>query len=173
MPVLDPDAIARELDPADPSRAAIQAGRRILSQWRSLIEHGTSFAIETTLAGSGPLDRIRDAKALGYRVRIYYVAIDTQELNVERVRRRVLQGGHGIPQSDIRRRYERSLRNAPFALSLADRASLLDNTLRHTSTVAEIESGKVLWQASDIPIWAGRILRYLRQASADIDDLPD
>jgi predicted ABC-type ATPase len=117
MPVLDPDAIARIANASDPSRAAIAAGREVLSQWRQFIELRVSFAIETTLAGIGPIERIRQARIAGYGVRVYYVAIDTPELNVERVRRRVLQGGHGIPERDIRRRYDRSLTNAPVVLT--------------------------------------------------------
>ena len=158
MPVLDPDAIARIANASDPSRAAIAAGREVLSQWTQFIERRVSFAIETTLAGIGPIERIRQARIAGYGVRVYYVAIDTPELNVERVRRRVLQGGHGIPERDIRRRYDRSLTNAPVVLTLADQASVLDNSFHQTMTVAEIESGIISWRAPNVPMWAAKIL---------------
>ncbi len=134
------------------------AGREVLSQWRQFIERRVSFAIETTLAGIGPIERIRQARIAGYGVRVYYVAIDTPELNVERVRRRVLQGGHGIPERDIRRRYDRSLTNAPVVLTLAEQASVLDNSYHQTMTVAEIESGIVSWRAPNVPTWAAKIL---------------
>jgi predicted ABC-type ATPase len=158
MPVLDPDAIARIANASDPGRAAIAAGREVLWQWRQFIERRISFAIETTLAGIGPLERIRQARIVGYGVRVYYVAIDTPELNVERVRRRVLQGGHDIPVRDIRRRYYRSLANAPVVLTLADRASVLDNSFHQTMTIAEIEAGIISWRAPNVPTWAAKIL---------------
>lgn len=158
MPVLDPDAIARIANPSDPGRAAIAAGREVLWQWRQFIERRISFAIETTLAGIGPLGRIRQARIVGYGVRVYYVAIDTPELNVERVRRRVLLGGHDIPERDIRRRYYRSLANAPVVLTLADRASVLDNSFHQTMTIAEIEAGIISWRAPNAPTWAAKIL---------------
>ena len=77
---------------------------------------------------------------------------------MERVRRRVLQGGHDIPERDIRRRYGRSLANAPVAVALADRASILDNSHLRTVTVAEIEAGRIVWRAVNMPEWAAKIL---------------
>ncbi len=164
MPVLDPDAIARETNPQNPSQVAISAGREVLESWRRFIAERVSFAIETTLAGVGPLVRIREARDAGYLIHVHYVAIDTRELNIERVRRRVRQGGHGIPERDIRRRYERSLANASQVLALAERATLLDNSSHQTNTIAEIESGKVSWAARSLPAWASGILDDLNRA---------
>jgi predicted ABC-type ATPase len=140
--VLDPDAIARIANAPDPSRAAIAAGREVLSQWRQFIDRRISFAIETTLAGIGPLERIRQARIVGVwssgLLRCYRHARTQRRTGV---RRRVLQGGHGIPERDIRRRYDRSLANAPVVLTLADRASVLDNSFHQTVTVAELNPG--------------------------------
>ena len=158
MPVLDPDAVACLLNPSDPSRADIAAGREVLSRWRQLIGRRANFAVETTLAGIGPIERIRQAKLAGYQIRVYYVAIDTAELNVERVRRRVLQGGHNIPESAIRRRYRRSLANAPVALALADNGSVVDNTFYQAITVLELEAGRICWQAPNLPGWVAKIV---------------
>ncbi len=40
-----------------------------------------------------------------------YIFVDNEELCVERVRSRVLKGGHNVPEEDIRRRFQRSLTN--------------------------------------------------------------
>ena len=163
MPVLDPDAIARETNPQNPSQVAISAGREVLEYWRRFIAGRVSFAIETTLAGIGPLVRIRQARDAGYLIHVHYVAIDTRELNVERVRRRVLQGGHVIPERDIRRRYQRSLANSAQVVSMAELAALLDNSSHQTITVAEIELGRVSWTARSLPAWASGILDNLNK----------
>lgn len=49
-PLIDPDAIAREIDPADPSSAAISACRQALILAQQYVQSGQSFVVETTLA---------------------------------------------------------------------------------------------------------------------------
>ena len=57
-------------------------------------------------------------------------------LHIHRVRLRVSQCGHDIPDADIRRRYERSLRRAPEALRLCDEAVVFDNSGLSAALVA-------------------------------------
>ena len=63
---------------------------------------------------------MRQAKSAGYQTVLVYVSLGDPELHIERIRLRVSQGGHDIPDADVRRRYWRSLTHAPEALSLAD-----------------------------------------------------
>ena len=51
--LLDPDAVARALNPTNPLRAAIAAGREVLKATASYLDSGLSFAVETTLSGAG------------------------------------------------------------------------------------------------------------------------
>ena len=66
--LIDPDAIAREMNPLDPSAAALPAGREALKRTADYLERGVSFAVETTLAGHGKLDLLRQAKTHGFEV---------------------------------------------------------------------------------------------------------
>ena len=59
--LLDPDAIARELNPLDPAAAAMAAGRDVLKRTTDYLNQGVSFAVETTLSGRGRVDLIREA----------------------------------------------------------------------------------------------------------------
>ena len=63
VPVSDPDAIARgpPLGTAQP----IAAGREALRRQRAMLEAGTSFAVETTLAGRSTLNLMRLGRAGG------------------------------------------------------------------------------------------------------------
>ena len=63
----------------------------------------------------------------GYRITMYYVRLDAVETSIERVRRRVAAGGHGIPEVDLRRRFRRSLANFEEAKSLVDEWHLIDS----------------------------------------------
>ena len=77
-------------------------------------------------------------QATGYRVQIYYVALPSAELAVNRVALRVKHGGHNIPQLDIERRFTRSLHNLfELYIPLADRWTVLDNSTGVLNTVAQ------------------------------------
>src|SRR5271154_1448675 len=71
---------------------------------KKMLSERVSFTLETTLAGHRAMGIMRKAKSAGYRTLLVYVSLGDPELHIERVRLRVSQGGHDIPDSDIRRR---------------------------------------------------------------------
>jgi len=153
-PLIDPDAIARRLNPIQPSAAAIPAGREAILRCNAFLVERVSFTLETTLAGNGAASILRRAKDVGYSTFLVYVSLGDPELHIERVRIRVSQGGHNIPDADIRRRYERSLRRAPEALRLCDEAVVLDNSGVAPVRLLLLRSGRITWRADILPDWA-------------------
>ena len=128
-PVLDPDAIANSLNATSlTTGSAIDAGRQVLSKAERFIADGQSLTVETTLSGHTYIRMMEKAKMLGYFVVLIYVATTNVEINIERIRNRVILGGHDVPEEDQRRRYPRSLANAAKALMIADEAVILDNS---------------------------------------------
>lgn len=125
---VNPDDIAKELNPQDPLSVRILAGRETLRRINALLDEGCSFAIESTLSGSGYVGMIKKAKDLGFDVTIAYVYVDTPDLCLERIKVRVLNGGHDVPEGDVCRRYERSKVNfAQVYAPLADHWMLYYN----------------------------------------------
>jgi predicted ABC-type ATPase len=59
---------------------------------------------------------------------LIYIGTESAEINLARIARRVLAGGHNVPEMDVRRRYLRSLQNLPAAAGIADRVLLFDNS---------------------------------------------
>lgn len=151
--LLDPDAIAKRLDPADPSRAAVAAGRETILRTREYLAARQSFAMETTLASRGPIESMIEARKLGFEVALWYICLEAPEWNVQRVGERVRQGGHSVPEADVRRRYERSLSNLPVALRNADKAAVYDNAGAIPRLVLQTRNGEVAWLAPDAPAW--------------------
>lgn len=141
---LNADLIAKGLSPANPSLAAFSAGRRLLEETDALLQAGTSFAIESTLSGRTYVRLLRMAKERGWHVLLHYVKIDSAAQAVQRVRLRVLTGGHDVPEDDIRRRHERSVRHFfEDYLPLADAWGLWDNAVPPPQKVADHESHTV------------------------------
>ncbi|MDQ0457656.1 zeta toxin family protein [Rhizobium paknamense] len=142
---INADEIAKGLTGSDDGRAAaIAAGRAALMKIAEMIETRQSFVFETTLSSQQSINLMSEAKAAGYYVGLYYVALDSVELNIERVQRRVEKGGHGIPEDIIRRRYEGSLQKLSKALRCADEALLLDNSGIEPREIFRVRAGEIV-----------------------------
>ena len=105
-----------------------KAGRIALRRIDQLIAEGQSFAIETTLSGRGYLQRVERMKRDGWRVELHYIFIPSREFSAQRVHLRVENGGHGVPEADINRRYARSIHNVKEYSRLCDYTACYDNS---------------------------------------------
>lgn len=105
------DEIARELAVSDLRTAIldVQAGREMLTRISDLVESRSDLMFETTLSSRSYARSIREWQQRGYGVAIVYLRLPSAEMSIERVRRRVAQGGHGLPEGTIRRRFAKSL----------------------------------------------------------------
>lgn len=123
------DFIAWGLSPFDPVSPAGDAGRLMLREIQVRAQRGESFAFEMTLAGRAPLRWIRDWRRCGYHVTLFYLRLASAELAIGRVRARVEQGGHDVPESVIRRRFAKSLSNfVNLYRPVVDRWAVYDNS---------------------------------------------
>jgi predicted ABC-type ATPase len=101
---VNPDEVARGLIGGGPKRD-LAAGRRVLERLDELVAARADFVLETTLATRSHAVRIRDWKAAGYRFDLIYLRLPSAEQSIARVANRVAQGGHGIPEDTLRRRF--------------------------------------------------------------------
>ena len=108
---INADLIAQGLSPFRPEAMAVEASRLMLERVRQMVAKREDFAVETTLAGRAYLRMIREWRSVGYQVELMLLQLPAADLAVERVRERVAQGGHNIPEPDIRRRFERGIAN--------------------------------------------------------------
>lgn len=70
-------------------------------------------------------------KRRGYEINIFFVWISTVDVALARIRKRVLHGGHNVPEEDVRRRFGRSVRNFLLCYrQLADSWFVFDNSGR-------------------------------------------
>ena len=105
------DEIAKGLSPFQPEKVAIHAGRIMLQRIDELLDLKVDFAIETTLTTKSYVNTIETAKRNGYNVTLLYFWLKDVELAIERVRTRVSEGGHNIPDDVVKRRYKKGLSN--------------------------------------------------------------
>ena len=132
------DEIAKGLSPFQPEKVAIQAGRLMLDRISDLMNKQIDFAFETTLSTKSYVQLIKRAKENGYYVTLIYFWLNSHDLAIERVKLRVLSGGHNIPIDVIKRRYFAGLKNLiQLYQPIVDYWMIFDNSERPELFVAE------------------------------------
>ncbi|MCZ2101973.1 MAG: zeta toxin family protein [Chitinophagales bacterium] len=123
------DEIAKGLSPFQPEKVAFEAGRLMLQRINELLHENKNFAFETTLSTRSYKHKVAEAKAKGYDVTLLFFWLQNVELAKERVRIRVLEGGHDIPPDVIERRYIKGIKNLfDIYLPIVDQALIFDNS---------------------------------------------
>jgi predicted ABC-type ATPase len=118
-PYFNPDEAARTILGANARRGAPmtkqQANGAAWAEGRRLLERAIrdrlDFAFETTLGGSTIAGLLLQASREGRAVHVWFAGLRSVALHLERVRRRVAQGGHDIPEAKVRERYARGREN--------------------------------------------------------------
>lgn len=126
---INADEIARGLAPMHPESMALTSSKLMLKRFKELLENQKSFAFETTAAATNYVRHLKKAKNDGFEFNLLFLWLESPELAIERVKQRVVQGGHHIPEDVIRRRYNLGLKNlVKHYLPIADTAIILDNS---------------------------------------------
>lgn len=123
------DEIAKGLSPFQPEKVSFEAGRIMLNRINELLSENESFAFETTLSTKSYKNKIIEAKEKGYRVTLLFFWLQSIELAKERVKTRVLEGGHNIEPEVIERRYIRGIKNLfDIYFPIVDGTLIFDNS---------------------------------------------
>ncbi|MGI8668675.1 MAG: zeta toxin family protein [Aridibacter sp.] len=105
------DVLAQGLSAYSPEKVAIPAGRIMLKRINKLAKAQENFASETTLSTRTFVPKLKRMRKNGYKFKLVFLWLKSEELAVLRVAERVRQGGHNIPTDTIRKRYQKGLRN--------------------------------------------------------------
>jgi predicted ABC-type ATPase len=105
------DEIAQELNPGGVDKVRIAAGKEFFNKIDGLVSQRKSFAIETTLSGQYLARFIKDLKEKGYLITLIYIFLDNPEISIARIKVRVRNGGHFVPDQDVQRRFWRGKKN--------------------------------------------------------------
>ncbi|MBK5285043.1 MAG: hypothetical protein JJE25_06540 [Bacteroidia bacterium] len=119
------------------------------------LHSGNDFSIETVMSHTDKIDFIKKANDKGYHVYMYFICTDDVRVNVERVKTRVKEGGHSVPEDKIKTRYKRTLNLLNSALKICYKSYLFDNSDKMISIARINRDNSVQFQvASDkLPGW--------------------
>jgi predicted ABC-type ATPase len=110
-PYISADVIADGMDADTLEEVRIRAGRRFFEQVAAQIEKRESFVVESTLSGLTFREVTKQFKEAGYSISIAFIFLRTAEACCARIHERVRKGGHPVAETDIRRRFPRSVKN--------------------------------------------------------------
>lgn len=130
LPSIDPDRIAASYGEGFTDRANVRAARESLQLTAERLERREHLIVETTLAGRQPLRLMTQAREAGYVVLLAFIVPNAQDDTRFRIDNRVLEGGHNIPDADLKRRGPRILAHLPEAITLADLTAIYISSTR-------------------------------------------
>lgn len=106
---LNADEIAKEICPDAIDSVPISAGKLYFKRLNKYFQNNKSFAVESTLSGNNIVRIIKKAKQQNYKIILIYSFLKNCAICIERVKKRVENGGHNVPDEDIIRRYYKSV----------------------------------------------------------------
>lgn len=162
------DELVREI--GDWSNKGVQfiAGKRTIELIETYIKEGVSFIQETTLAGTSIPRFVQSAKDVGFKIVMYYVGVNSPEIAKERVRERVLKGGHGIDEGIIERRYYVSQKKFISLIPQCDEVFVFDNSGKDFLYILSIKDGKTIIWENNIPEWINNLIPFLPSRSFEL-----
>ncbi len=132
------DEIAKGISPFQAEKAAIDAGKIMLTRIQELIKLQVDFSFETTLSARHFIKLIKEAQKKGYFVTLVFFWLNSVDLAIQRVKIRVSEGGHNIPEETIRRRYKTGITNLVNKyISICDYWIIVNNSEGPFSLIAE------------------------------------
>ena len=164
LPFINADLIARAEWPENTAEHAYEASKLAADTRSALLDKQRSFVTETVFSHSSKLELLRDARERGYLIWLTCIYVDDADLSVARVKQRVIEGGHEVPEDKIRQRYDWMISNVKEAIHIADRVSLIDNSFKGRAflDVVRYEAGGLVWVNPSPhlrPAWASKFIK--------------
>jgi len=141
----------------------VQARAAADIQRQELLQTGSSFITETAFSHPSRVALVAQARALGFEVVLYAMALDEPRRLLQRVSERVREGGHSVPSHKVLERYARCLDNLRQAVFMADLALLVDAVDAHEGgprLIASVIGRKMQLHAALRPRWVEKVLGF-------------
>jgi predicted ABC-type ATPase len=127
---INPDDIAQnEFGGWDSPQASLKAAQKAEALREESLAQRRSLVFETVFSAPDKIEFIVKAKHLDYFIRLFFICTDSPLINVNRISRRRLKGGHDVPPAKILSRYAKSIAQCAIAVKLVDRAYIYDNSV--------------------------------------------
>ena len=159
---INPDNIAQEQFGNWNSDKAVMEAAKVATELRyKCLSEKKDFVFETVFSSDEKLDFLRKAHQEGFFIRFFFVCTNSPEINILRIAKRYLNGGHEVPMSKVFSRYYKSIENASLAVEFVDRAYVYDNSIEDhiPQLLYRTMNGKIVKRyTGSVPDWAKQII---------------
>lgn len=165
VPFINADDISRREEfskISDPDERNLLAAQYAEKLRHDMINNGKDFAFETVLSTPRNLELLKLAKSKGYEIVLFYVSTKDPNINVERVAKRVSQGGHDVPKDKIISRYYRAMNLFKDVLDVADKAYVYDNSNKYELSLTKL-NGEIYLPMKSLDKNGNFIIPYLKK----------
>lgn len=168
LPWVNADEIAKATWPEDPMAHGHDASALAADRRTALLVARRSFVSETVFSHDSKVELVRAAADTGYLVHLYILVVPV-ELSVVRVRLRVGEGGHDVPEDKIRSRHARLWDLVVGAIDDAYETTVVDGRATTFPVVGRFRYGQRTWAVDpDVLQWVPTPLQD-RLAAANAD----
>lgn len=119
---------------------------------------------ETTLSGMKTLCTIKKAREQGYDIRMFYIATETADECIKRIKNRVEKGGHDIPEELVRRRFAKRFDDLIKVMGFCNLIDFFDNENGFVN-VGQYNNGVIVADGNNRPRWFSELTDQWRRSS--------
>lgn len=116
-----------------------------------MVNHNKSFVFESVFSHPSKIAQLQDAMSKEYRIYLYFVCIDSPEVDAASVEGRVNKNEHDVEYTKVVQRYYRTLEYLHQVLPLCYRAYLLDNSGTKQELLAELYHNDMEIKSDNFP----------------------
>ena len=132
---------------------------------KTLLDSKSDFLIESNLARSSDFDWITGMIKAGYNVVLFFLCTNDIDINMNRIKRRVKEGGHDVPPEIVIHRYKMVLTNLKGKLNLFNEVYLIENSSDTPVLIAQVINNTLTEYISPMPKWAEEVLFIAKRIS--------
>lgn len=169
----NPDIAAARLREQQPGLSASQANGLAWTLGRQGLERalagGLTYAFETTLGGNSIVRLLLAGARSGAEIHLWFAGLATPELHLRRIKARVQAGGHDIPETKVRERFDASRSNLVKLMPHLASLRVYDNSFEadpragrrpQPVLLLHMQAGRVVAHAPlpSVPAWAKPLL---------------
>lgn len=172
--IINPDLLTAKIvesEALDAQAANLAAVQRVEDWLEASLNAYQTIGVETVLS-SGKYRRLVElAKRRGFEIRMIYVVLDSVNLQLDRIRERVAQGGHDVPADKVSARRTRSFEQLAWFARHVEECLIFNNSVGKPERAGQMKDGSLVCYP-DLPDDLALVLRENGVPMVDwIDDL--
>lgn len=129
---INPDEIAQEkFGGWNDKQSFIDAANDAQKIRDNCIKNQENLIFETVFSTEEKIDFVEKALKKGYFVRLFFIATNSPFININRIKIRVENNQHNVPDDKVISRYYKSLNNCIKIINKIDRCYVYDNSIEN------------------------------------------